>query len=302
MKRLTTLEFIEKAQCVHENKYDYSLVDYETARGKVTILCLEHGPFQQIAQNHLFGNGCPVCGVKRNGLFNSDEFIDKAKDVHGDLYSYENCFYKCCRASVTIRCFSHGEFTQKAANHLQGQGCPVCAKKKRLISLDILIKKFNEIYNYYYDYSLVDYRGRLRQIKIICPLHGIFETTPDYHLRNVGCSQCRPKSKPERKIAELLSKNFVLFKQQKTYEDLRGISGKLLQFDFYLPLSNTIIEYDGEQHFKPIEIWGGEEELKNTQARDSIKNKYCFDNDIKLIRIAYYENIESKLKENGIIN
>ena len=48
-----------------------------------------------------------------------------------------------------------------------------------------------------------------------------------------------------------------------------------------------IIEYDGEQHFKPIDVWGGEEALSNTRERDLIKNKYCFDNNIPLIRIPY---------------
>ena len=82
-------------------------------------------------------------------------------------------------------------------------------------------------------------------------------------------------------------------KKKKTFKGCK--SKKLLQFDFYLPKYNILIEYDGIQHYKPVGFFGGKKEFKETQMRDNIKNKYCKDNNINLIRIRYDENIEERL-------
>lgn len=66
MKKLTTKEFIERAINIHANGYDYSLVDYINTKTKVKIICLKHGLFEQIPNNHLSGMGCPICGKLLN--------------------------------------------------------------------------------------------------------------------------------------------------------------------------------------------------------------------------------------------
>jgi very-short-patch-repair endonuclease len=83
----------------------------------------------------------------------------------------------------------------------------------------------------------------------------------------------------------------IQFVRQKKFEDCKNLKVgrycRRLPFDFYLPEFNTVIEYDGRQHFKPIEKRGGEESYKRIQINDEIKNKYCKDNGIKMIRIPY---------------
>ena len=80
---------------------------------------------------------------------------------------------------------------------------------------------------------------------------------------------------------------------QKRFEDCKD--KKQLPFDFYLPDYNCCIEYDGRQHFQAIEYWGGEEVFQLTQFHDQIKNDYCKENNIRLIRIKYDEDVSEVL-------
>ena len=124
-----------------------------------------------------------------------------------------------------------------------------------------------------------------------------FEVRPsDFISHGNRCPLCK-SSKGEQKISKYLTDNNIEFVIQKTFDDC--IYKELLKFDFYLPNLNTIIEFDGIQHFKPIKHFGGEERLKINKERDSIKNEYCKDNNINLLRISYldYNNIENILNE-----
>jgi len=91
----------------------------------------------------------------------------------------------------------------------------------------------------------------------------------------------------------MLKKRKILFESQKKFDGCRNI--RELPFDFYLPKYNMCIEFDGVHHFKPMNHWGGKENLIEVKRRDEIKNQYCKDNNIKLLRIKYDENIEEKL-------
>ena len=93
-------------------------------------------------------------------------------------------------------------------------------------------------------------------------------------------------SKGEQKISQILRENDIVFEQQKTFDGCHSDKNYPLRFDFYLPDYNTCIEYDGKQHFKPIEYFGGEEVFKRQQENDQIKNNYCTENNIRLIRIS----------------
>jgi len=193
MKRLTTEQFIKKARAVHGDKYDYSLVDYKNAKIKVKIICHEHGVFEQRPGSHLSGNGCPKCSVinsKEKQRYTVDQFIEKAKTVHGDRYNYKFVDYKNNHIKVMIVCPVHGIFEQIPNGHLQGQGCSKCKGGIKLTT-EQFIKKARAVHGDKYDYSLVEYKNAKTKIKIICPIHGIFEQTPDSHLHGAGCSKCR---------------------------------------------------------------------------------------------------------------
>jgi len=128
--KLRRSDFIQEAIKVHNGKYNYEKTKYEAYNKKVIINCPQHGDFEQLAGNHLKGQGCPECGKiqrAKSKKYSTKEFIEKAKHVHKNMYDYCNVEYKNSRTPVNILCKVHGQFTQIPSNHLSGQGCPSCA-------------------------------------------------------------------------------------------------------------------------------------------------------------------------------
>ena len=151
-KRKTTLEeFIERAKLVHEDKYDYSKVDYINADIKVIITCKIHGDFNQVPNSHLAGSGCKKCyyeTISQRFLQTKEKFIEKSRLVHGDKYDYSKVDYKSSNEKVIIICKIHGEFLQ-GLNHYRGSGCPKCSNngysKPSILWLNF-ISKFHNIH------------------------------------------------------------------------------------------------------------------------------------------------------------
>jgi DNA-directed RNA polymerase subunit M/transcription elongation factor TFIIS len=356
-KRLTTEDFMEKAKLKHGDKYDYSLVDYKNRRTKVKIICLEHGVFEQLPNDHLSSKfGCKKCSIDKTKT-TQKQFIQKAIKTHKNKYDYSLVDYKNTQTKVKIICHEHGVFEQTPGAHLSGQNCNFCAKniptsKSFVTSLEhkfgksyiyscvkyvndktpveIICKKHGSIFitpqraktaknlcskcsykemsnneNVFietsinihgnkYNYSLVDYRNNKTPVKIICKKHGIFEQRPDSHLGGRGCKLCK-ESRGEKLISNYLKSNDLKFKREYRFDDCRNTLP--LPFDFYLPEYNTCIEYDGAQHFEINEFFGGEKAFDMLKINDEIKNRYCQDNNLKLIRISYKDNIVNKLEE-----
>lgn len=138
-----------KAKLVHNNKYDYSKVKYIKASEKVCIICPKHGEFWQIATEHLKGKGCCKCGHISTGskkTSNTEEFVRRARKIHGDKYNYDNVIYTGIHNKVQIVCPIHGIFEQEANAHLHGIGCPKCSSSKG----ENLVKQILDEYNINY--------------------------------------------------------------------------------------------------------------------------------------------------------
>jgi hypothetical protein len=144
------------------------------------------------------------------------------------------------------------------------------------------IEKF--IHKNRYEYDYVDYKRCDIKIKIKCKIHGIFFQTPASHLSGKGCPLCL-ESQGELKIAEFLDSEKIKYEREKTFKDCRHKHN--LFFDFYIPDFNISIEYDGKQHFGPVDYYGGFPSYNYLKKTDAIKNNYCLTNGIKLIRIPY---------------
>ncbi len=300
--RLTLEKFLEKAKRVHGDEYDYSLVEYKNNSTKVKIICKEHGVFEQKPNTHVDSkNGCPVCRYIKSAKSNGDDidsFLEKARKLHGDKYDYSLVEYVKSQVKIKIICPVHGVFEQRPQDHLRFE-CNKCAyekdtERKKGTTKDFIIKA-NKVHEDKYDYSLVEYVNSKTNVKIICPIHGIFEQRPSDHIRGVGCPTCGKESRGEREIRELLIENGIKFKPQKTFSDC--VYKNKLRFDFYLIDYDILIEFDGKQHFEPIKEWGGEKSFFETKKRDEIKNDYCLKNNKKLYRISYEEDIEKKLND-----
>jgi Zn finger protein HypA/HybF involved in hydrogenase expression len=119
--------FIEKARKKHGDRYDYSKSEFINSREKIKITCKDHGDFLQIPGNHTAGQGCFDCFYDKRRL-TTEEFIKKAKKIHGDKYDYSKSVYKKHnKDKISIICKDHGEFMQAPTNHINGQRCPHCA-------------------------------------------------------------------------------------------------------------------------------------------------------------------------------
>jgi hypothetical protein len=297
--------FIVKAKKVHGDKYVYSKVDYTNNKIRVIITCPKHGDFLQTPNNHLSGKGCRHCGNEQKKLYtsNTEEFIKKSQKIHGNKYDYSEVNYHNCKLPITIFCPNHGPFHQTPNGHLNGSGCPECVRDSQTSNTEEFIQKSVKLHGNKYDYSKVDYQGALNKVTINCLIHGDFDQTPNDHLRGCGCSSCF-ESKGEKHIATILNSNNIQFIRQKSFDECRGKSNPL-RFDFFLPELNVLIEYDGQQHFKPIDYFGGEKSLKKQQHLDTIKNKFASDNNILLIRVPYTlkneEQIFNYLMDNVLI-
>ena len=135
-KLKTTEQFIIDAKKIHNNKYDYSLVDYINNKSKVKIICPTHGEFEQIPYSHLSGKGCPKCKGDKSRILNqsnTEEFLTKANLIHGAKFDYSLVDYKNARIKVKIICPIHGVFEQTPNNHLSRRGCPKCKGDKQRI-------------------------------------------------------------------------------------------------------------------------------------------------------------------------
>ena len=184
-KKVSTEEFIKKAKKIHNNRYNYSKVEYINAKAKVCITCPIHGEFWQLPEVHLRGGGCPKCSGKN---ITTEEFINRAREVHGDKYDYSKVKYGDSKTKVCIICPKHGEFWQLPGNHLRGKGCILCSKP--VYNTNSFIEEAKKVHGDKYDYSKAKYTKAIEKVCIICPIHGEFWQTPNSHLRGQGCPKC----------------------------------------------------------------------------------------------------------------
>lgn len=303
--KLTTEGFIEKAKAIHGDRYLYKHTIYVGNRKYVTITCPKHGDFQQLAQSHLKGCGCRKCAIEKQKK-DKEQFIIDAKRVHGDRYLYDKVNYKGCMGKVCITCKKHGDFFQSANAHIHGEGCPLCAReeysKNKRTPIGDMICSFKDVHGDTYDYSLINedtYKNYHTNVPIICREHGVFMQNPLNHAKGMGCPQCK-KSLGENKIKKYLDKiKYLYIQQYKILNENLFCQQRKMFADFYLPSKNVIIEFNGAQHYKIVDYFGGKNTFERQQNRDFALRQYCKEHKIKLIEIPYteYDNIESILEK-----
>ena len=147
----------------------------------------------------------------------TEQFIERAKGVHGDLYDYSLVTYVNNKTNVEIICKTHGNFWQTPATHLNGSGCVECAIGKNTKKLPKFIEDARGVHGNIYDYSLVAYTNARAKVQIICETHGSFWQCPDAHLRKNGCPKCGTLM-----TRKLLTKPYTQF-----IEDAKGIHGEI---------------------------------------------------------------------------
>jgi len=307
--KLTTEQFLVAARKVHGEIYDYSGVQYVSAKNKVQIICCKHGEFLVTPDNHLRrSSGCPKCGCITRGEKSSlalkgrthnnfagsvckrmEDFLSKSKTVHGDRYDYSFVEYTSSKKLVRLTCKKHGVFDILPSKHLLGAGCAKCAREEHRNTQFEFIDNSVRVHGDKYNYDKVVYQTSNKSVIIVCPIHGEFQQKPDKHLLGHGCQKCR-SSHGERLIRQWLTKRDVGFEEQKMFTGcINPMSGRPLKFDFYIPSLTACVEFDGEQHFRPwrdgrISV----EQVVKIRFRDNIKDDFCKSKGIRLVRIPYY--------------
>lgn len=303
-RKKTKEEFIGDSIKIHNEKYDYSLVEYVSNGVKVKLICPIHGMFEVRPNDHLSKKvGCNKCSNAAISKSNNvkKNIIERFNIIHNFKYDYSHSEYSRTDNKIKIICPTHGEFLQSPHHHLNGVGCQKCGNVYKPTTEEF-IEQSIKIHGVNYDYTKVKYKNNATKINIICPIHGMFGVRPNDHLsKKSGCPICK-LSKGEILIKQFLDDNKIDYVREKTFDECNY--EKKLRFDFYIPKQNICIEYDGEQHYKSLKCFGGDEELKKIKKRDKIKNKFCVDNGINLIRIPYFEygNIIEILNNIIIIN
>lgn len=195
---MTKEEFIDRARETHGDKYDYSKVEYVNCKTKVCIICPEHGEFWQTPDNHYRGQDCPKCtGKKRwdsRGRLTTENFIERARRVHGNKYDYSKVDYNGSNKKVCIICHKHGKFWQTPNAHLNGNGCPKCkgdmARERKTTSFKDFVLSAATVHDGKYIYDENSYSGLKNKTKIYCPEHGEFWQNAYTHLKGCECPKC----------------------------------------------------------------------------------------------------------------
>lgn len=229
------------------------------------------------------GSGCPYCNGNRNALYN-EEWVKsntpaQYKYIDGYTKMSEKCQFYC------LKCNSN--FLQTPARLINESiyGCGCCPTKKKTHE-EFVAECGDAIKNYdiLSQYNGVDANIRMRHKK--CGTE--FDITPHSFIHKhdkLYCPICfYKKSKGELAINEFLLLNKIEYQKEFIFPDLKN-----RKFDFFIPSFNIAIEYDGIQHFKPVELFGGEDGFKKTKERDLEKNYYCIKSNISLYRIPYSE-------------
>lgn len=309
---------INDFRLIHKDKYEYSLVDTFILSKKIKIICPNCGVFEQIANDHLRGHGCNRCS---GNVVTKEMFIENVRKIYGDVFDYSKVNYVNAFTEVEIVCKvqGHGSFfiipnrlLRVRRNGNVNIGCKKCVSLHKALSIQEILRGFNEVHGDLYDYSLVEHFCDIsHNVKIICkkPGHGVFEQSVKYHLAGGGCPKCALSiSKGERYIIKWLTQNGIYFELHKTFSDFKSPKNKPLSFDFYIPKKNILIEFDGNQHydFKEFCSLSRQDPLSESskidfqyrQSLDIIKTQYSIDNHMTLIRFREDElkNLEQYLE------
>jgi len=278
-KKKTTDQFVHEAHQIHGSTYNYSRARYKNATTKIEIICKKHGPFWQKPSAHIvLKNGCPKCSIEHIGQSltkTTDDFITKARLVHGSKYDYTNVAYTNDKIKVSIKCVQHGEFLQRPNDHTNGYGCPQCAGNQ-LKTTKQFIAEAQKVHKNIYDYTKTKYVNSKNSLTIVCSKHGPFRIIPYQHLLGRGCKVCNT-SPGQREIYQ-----FIASHVKATINDRQTIGP--LELDIYIKDLKLAIEYHGSW-------WHSYDHIESTEERmrHSLKCNACLSKGIKLLQVYDFE-------------
>lgn len=292
VKRKTNNDFIKELKEINENIEP--LEPYINARTKIKCMCKKCGNIWYPTPDNLINKkvGCKKCNPPNKKRKTHKEFIEQMKMINNNIIFTSEYVKDNIKIECKCKICEH-EWMATPSNILRGKGCPKCGIEQRAIirrqtheEFIELLRKKNPLFEKNFILNSI-YKKEESPIECLCLIDGeTWITTPACLKQGCGCPRCN-LSKLELETKKILEKLNIKFIPQKKFKDC--IHKKYLRFDFYLPYYNICIECDGRQHYEAVDIFGGEEEFKIIQKRDQIKNNYCKENKIGLIRIPYWD-------------
>lgn len=292
---------------LHERGIKYKPIDeYADSHTKIRFECpICRNVFEMSPTNILSGKGCKFCKIenaKKNFRRTHSQFLKDVEIKNPNIEimgTYQGDYFP-----IMVRCKKHNRlYMQTPAVVLKGCGCDKCMKEKISIKNRSDVEYFKKLAEENSPFLEVlhpeKYKNAKTKMEVKCVIHGnTFLAFADPISRGTaGCPICS-MSNGEHEVALFLDNNGYDYITQYIPEN-----GKLgrKRFDFYIPEQNTIIEYDGAQHYLPIKNWGGEDGLEQRKLTDEMKTNYCVEEGIKLIRIPYTtKNVGEYLKASGL--
>ena len=295
-RKKTHEEFLEEVKVLVGDEYNV-LGEYKNSNTKILFKHNECShEYEATPSKFLNDRRCPKCST--NHKKTTEQYKKDVYNLVSDEYEVLGEYINS-KTKIKIK-HKVCEYVYNATpnNFLRGKRCPKCAGRCRTT------ESFKqEVYNLVGDeYTVLgEYTSALKKIKMRHNTCGFnYNARPNDFLSGKRCSKCN-ESKGEKIVRRVLEKQQILYKSQYKIKGCRNINS--LPFDFAIfnhnKTLNCLIEFDGKQHFEPINHFGGEKGFRKRQHNDQIKNQYCKDNNIKLIRIPYwdFDNIEDILNE-----
>ena len=292
--KMRKLTYEEVKEYIDNEEYKLLSTEYKNNKTKLKIMCNKNHIFEMKFNSFKSGQRCPKCnGTQKLTYEEVKEYINN------EGYELLSTKYINNRTKLKIKC-NEGHIFEMNFNNFKDSGarCPYCSNNAKYTI------EFVREYLKSFKYTLLseEYINTNTHIKIMCPEGHIYEATfAEFKNHNRRCPICNA-SKGEKRIEETLEKLNIKFEVQYRFENCKFY--KTLPFDFYITDYNICIEYDGVQHYKVIDYFGGLDGFIDTKIRDTIKDKYCEDNNITLIRIPYwnFDDIENILTKELINN
>lgn len=298
---VTSEIYLERFRKKFGDTIDPFMDEYIDTQKEIHFKCNVCGHiFKRRPHNCLDSDGCPKCKNVNNQRLTTEEFIRRARKVHGDKYDYSASEYKSTDEDVIVICHEkdefgeeHGRFKVTPHAHIGSMhsGCPKCSGKFRK-DTDYFIRQAKRIHGDKYIYAKTQYVKALEDVIITCPIHGDFQLTPNEHLNGRGCPLCK-ESHLEKEIRLFLDENRIKYIPQARFDWLRtNDTRKKMSLDYLIKDKNIAIECQGIQHFSDKRFWpterSKEQAVLRVQERDKLKKQLCEEHGIKVL---YYSNL-----------
>lgn len=273
---------------------------YINAKTKITHYCLIHNVYwDTLPYAPLRGHGCPMCHkdrLREAQIKTNEQYLSELNDINSDIIPLEE--YAGINIPILHKCLKHGTIWKITPyNALQGHGCYKCGIEKNRC-------KFSKPHEQYVEevakinsniIVIGTYVNNITPILHRCAIcNNEWYTNPTNILCGCGCPKCS-RSKGEIAVEKWLEDNNINFISQKKFNDC--CDKQPLPFDFYLPDYNVACEFQGIQHYEPVDVFGGQEQFELQIKHDKIKSNYCKQNNIRLLCIKYDEDVDTTLTD-----